>query len=112
VSFKWVTNRSIPTISYMTSLDRYQIIQIIFLAMCCVWHSTISSIKMEDYERKVLIDRVALAVFALVFFLIQVVFSIMIYTSWLKIKKLKKLEENFLRKTTLDDQNESDSDDE
>jgi hypothetical protein len=26
ISFKWVTNRSLPTISYMTSMDRYQIV--------------------------------------------------------------------------------------
>jgi hypothetical protein len=95
----------------MTSLDRYQIIQIVFLAMCCVWHSTISSIMKDpnDYDRKVVVDRTALGAFALVFLLIQVVFTIMVWRSYLEIKKLQKRERAYLRsKKTHEDVIDSD----
>ena len=33
VSFKWVINRSLPTVSYLTSLDKYAITSIFFLIL-------------------------------------------------------------------------------
>ncbi|CAF1028908.1 unnamed protein product [Adineta steineri] len=44
VTFRWVVNRSLPTISYLTTLDKYAIISIIMLVLLCVWHSIIASV--------------------------------------------------------------------
>ncbi|UJR31978.1 hypothetical protein I4U23_019451 [Adineta vaga] len=44
ITFRWVVNRSLPTISYLTTLDKYAIISIIMLVLLCVWHSIIASI--------------------------------------------------------------------
>ncbi len=49
-TFKIVTSKALPTISYLTSLDKYQMINIAYLALCCLWHSLICSLDVsEDY---------------------------------------------------------------
>jgi hypothetical protein len=47
-TFKIVTSKTLPSISYLTSLDKYQIINILYLGMCCAWHSIIASIEVSD----------------------------------------------------------------
>ena len=39
ISFKWVINRSLPTVSYLTSLDKYAITCIVFISLLASWHS-------------------------------------------------------------------------
>jgi hypothetical protein len=39
VSFKWVINRSLPTVSYLTSLDKYAIVCIFYLSLQAIWFS-------------------------------------------------------------------------
>lgn len=39
ISFKWVTNRSIPMVNYLTSLDKYSIVCIFYLVCCVGWHA-------------------------------------------------------------------------
>ena len=96
VSFKFVSNRSLPTISYMTSLDMYQIISIVYLASCCVWHSVISVVN-KDMAVKTVIDRSVLAAFALFFIVIQIVFAMNIGLGYRKIKKIEQAEAKFVR---------------
>ena len=43
VSFKWVVNRSLPTVSYLTSLDKYAITCIVFISLTAFWHSIVGS---------------------------------------------------------------------
>lgn len=46
-SFKIVTSKTLPTISYLTSLDKYQFINIVYLGVCCVWHSAAVSLNVS-----------------------------------------------------------------
>lgn len=101
VSFKFVSNRSVPTVSYLTSLDRYQIISIVYLASCCVWHSTCSTLQL-DMAEKTVIDRLVLLLFATAFLSIQVVFGVQIMISWRKIKEIEKAEAKFLKQMELE----------
>ena len=39
ISFKWVINRSLPDVSYLTYLDKYSIIGVMFLASIAIWFS-------------------------------------------------------------------------
>ena len=48
-TFKIVTSKTLPTISYLTSLDKYQIINIMYLGMCCAWHSIIASVEVSHH---------------------------------------------------------------
>ena len=45
ISFKWVINRYLPTVSYLTSLDTYSLISIFFICLLNVWHALIGNFK-------------------------------------------------------------------
>ncbi len=49
VMFKWVVNRSLPIISYLTSLDKYAIACIFYLSLNSAWHALVGS-KIWDRE--------------------------------------------------------------
>ena len=94
-SFKVVTSKTLPAISYLTSLDKYQIINIVYLTMCCVWHSVCAALNI-DFDSKFYLDKIILCCFATFFILIQLVFIISFFKSYQNIRNLKKLEEKFL----------------
>jgi hypothetical protein len=76
ITFKWITNRSLPTVSYMTSLDKYSLSCLLILCALCIWHSLISVFL--DIEQKCnfpysYYDHIAFVVFLTVFILIHVV---------------------------------------
>ena len=111
-SFKVVTSKTIPAISYLTSLDKYQIANIMYLVMCCVWHATCASLNI-DIEKKIILDRIALSCLATSLFLIQGVLTISMWFSFRNLKGLKRSEE--LYKSLMngsDEDDEDDSDDE
>ena len=93
-SFKVVTSKTLPTISYLTSLDKYQIINIVYLALCCVWHSVCASLNIE-HEKKFYLDKIVLCCFASFFTLIQLIFTLSFIRSYQNIKELKILEDKF-----------------
>lgn len=97
-SFKVVTSKTLPAISYLTSLDKYQIINIVYLTMCCVWHSICASLDL-DHERKFFLDKIVLCCFATFFILIQVFFIVSFMKSYQNIRELKMLEEKFISET-------------
>ncbi|CAF2077030.1 unnamed protein product, partial [Rotaria magnacalcarata] len=41
VTFRWTVNKSCPTISYLTTMDKYGILCLFFLIVECFWHATI-----------------------------------------------------------------------
>ncbi len=94
-SFKVVTSKTLPAISYLTSLDKYQIINIVYLTMCCVWHSVCAALNI-DFDSKFYLDKIILCCFATFFILIQLVFIVSFFKSYQNIRNLKKLEEKFL----------------
>ena len=83
-------------------MDKYQIISIIYLVLCCIWHSTIASINM-DTNLKIYIDQIALCVFALLFAAIQVVTIITILISYKKLDEYKRKEQNFMKFVSTED---------
>ena len=87
-SFKVVTSKSLPTIAYLTSLDKYQLINIVYLASCCVWHSVCASLIHND--RKLQSDKIALYCFASIFVSIQFFFIIYLLISCKKVTKLNR----------------------
>jgi len=52
-SFKIVNSKTLPTISYLTSLDKYQIANIVYLGICCVWHSILASLNVSFFKHTV-----------------------------------------------------------
>ncbi len=47
ISFKWVINRFLPPVSYLTFLDKYSIVCIFFLCVTAAWHSIIGSLSLS-----------------------------------------------------------------
>ena len=85
VTFKWITNRSLPTVSYMTSLDNYSLTCILYLVVSLMWHSIIGqttiSVKDSSYlPLATYYDQVSFLMFFCLFFAIH-----LIYLFWLVI---------------------------
>jgi hypothetical protein len=78
-----------------------------YLCLCCVWHSTISSIDLEN-STKLIVDKIAVCLFALLFSSIQIIISIGIIKAIQKVKVLKKSESNFISQYGNEDSDDDD----
>ena len=88
-NFKFVTNNTLPTISYLTSLDKYLLLSTICIVICCIWHA-LGGTLIQPIELQQSVDRVMLAVISLFLLLIQVWFFFTLIRSFWKIKQLQK----------------------
>jgi hypothetical protein len=43
VNFRWIVTQKLPTVSYLTTLDKYAIGALVFLALLCCWHGIIGA---------------------------------------------------------------------
>ena len=96
ISFKWVINRSLPTVSYLTSLDRYSIFGIFYLCMLCVWHSVVG--RFWEKELADNLDCYSLIGFSLLLFLTHLLVVLWVYIAYTKHRELKREEKEFLIK--------------
>lgn len=99
VTFKWVVNRSLPTVSYLTSLDKYGIVCIFYICLICVWHSVIGSMSWGDDRSCGQNDYIGLISFACLQFIIHTSFVVWFFVAYSNIKKLKKKEFDYVRST-------------
>jgi len=91
VSFKWVINRSLPTVSYLTSLDQYAIVSISFLCLNCFWHSIVgSSWLIGDKDLAAEIDNWVLLFFSVLFVIIQIWLCIWFFVANVQVRNLRK----------------------
>ena len=103
ISFKWVVNRSLPTISYLTSLDIYALVNIFFLCLVAAWHGIVGNCWSNDPTYAKFIDKWLLIAYAALFFLIQLVLFIRLVTPYFFIYQLKRKEENFLKRFFIEE---------
>lgn len=94
ISFKWVINRAMPPIFYMTSLDAYHIVCIILIACVGIWHSLVGSF--WSLERAEELDTAAVITFGCIFIVINSVFMIWLYKANAKKRKVVKKEAEYL----------------
>ena len=52
ITFKWVINRSLPTVYYLTSLDFYSLMNILLICICLCWHAIIGVVNNNDASFK------------------------------------------------------------
>ncbi len=97
ISFKWTINRSLPAVSYLTSLDKYAIISIFFICLLSIWHALIGSVLQYSLPKDLMLvyDHWSLLVFTVIFAFIHVGFAIWLNDAYKKIRQLKKSELNF-----------------
>lgn len=77
VSFKWVINRSLPPIAYLTSLDLYSIIAISFLVILSCWHAIVGYFFNGENAKR--IDFIFLLIIASIYFLYQLSFLLYLF---------------------------------
>lgn len=57
VNFRWIVTQRLPSVPYLTSLDKYAIGSLFSLVLFCVWHSVIgSNVITKNPDKKQLID--------------------------------------------------------
>jgi hypothetical protein len=96
VSFKWVINRSLPTVSYLTSLDKYSIVGIFYVCMMALWHALVG--KFWEREKAEELDVYMFFSFVGVLTLINLGFVVWFLIAYTRISLLEKKEKEFLRK--------------
>ncbi|CAF3622410.1 unnamed protein product [Rotaria socialis] len=87
ITFRWTVNRSLPTISYLTSLDKYAIISIFILVGLCIWHAIIGAviyingtiIKLDPIDADAWIDRVVFIVSFIFYILMHICMVIWLF---------------------------------
>ena len=90
-SFKVVTSKALPSVAYFTNLDKYQIVNILFLALCACWHTCCFVFHLNS------LDVYALIILSLLFVFIQCCFTFMLFRTYKKILKLEKREKEELQ---------------
>ena len=98
VMLKWNTNRALPPISYLTHLDYYSIISIIFLCLYIAWHAIIGS----QWEKSVavVIDRWVLVAAGSLHAAYNLFYICWVFVCLKKLKSLRDKEKNFLKELT------------
>ena len=105
VSFKWVFNRSLPSVSYLTLLDKYSIFGIVYITLLASWHALIG-VYSKQWEDSV--DHWMLVAFSVLFVLGHIGFYLK-YFSITKLKrKLKGIEKTFTNRYNYDMLDETD----
>lgn len=95
VSFKWVINRYLPTVSYLTSLDKYAIACISYLCLCCVWHAVVGTFWSNSEAQR--LDMWLLIACAVLLLTINVWVIVWFIFAFRRIKKLQAEESRFLK---------------
>ncbi len=62
-AFKIVITNQLPTISYLTIIDKYQVLNIIYLTAICCWFAMINLLAFEEDARRRQLDLIMLYVF-------------------------------------------------
>lgn len=93
ISFKWVINRSLPPVSYLTLLDKYSIVCILYINVLAAYHGIMGSF-FESFP--VNIDFWMLIGFVAAFAIIQIVFYFWYLVVSVKSRKLQKEEKKFI----------------
>ena len=88
ISFRWVVNRSLPTISYLTSLDAYAIANIVFLCFKAFAHASINVV-FSDQNAK-LANSIYLVIGFAIFLLLNILLFAWTVKAYIKIRNLRK----------------------
>lgn len=76
INFRWIVTQKLPTVSYLTTLDKYAIGALIFLVLLCVWHAFIGSEMFLGFtlDTIIAIDQFALSSIGVLYILFHFVY--------------------------------------
>lgn len=93
VSFKWVVNRSMPTVNYTTTLDQYTTTSILYLCLLSAWHAIVGTHWSKTFAQTV--DKWMLLGLSCLFIFIHFLFAIKLLRGYLYVWDAKKREKRF-----------------
>jgi hypothetical protein len=76
--FRWSVSRLLPPVSYLTLLDKYTLISLVFISLNSIWHAIIGFL-IERISISKSIDFYVLGVFTMFFFLYHFVMAFSLY---------------------------------
>lgn len=91
-AFKIVITNQLPTISYLTIIDKYQVLNIIYLTSICCWFAIIKSLQFEEESTRLYFDKILLYCFIGLLLSLNVFILYLLISSFIKIHKLKSEE--------------------
>lgn len=90
INFRWLITQKLPSVSYLTLLDKYTIGCLIFLVLLCIWHSVVGSdILIPNIDQKIEKDCYVFIISAVVFVLFHLFFVIWLLKKIINIQQLK-----------------------
>ncbi len=89
ISFRWVVNRSLPTVSYLTSLDAYAIANIVLLCLKAFAHASLN-VLFENPEQAKLANLLYFTIFFAIFIIINILLFIWAAIAYIKMRNLRK----------------------
>ncbi|CAF0798648.1 unnamed protein product [Rotaria sp. Silwood1] len=66
IMFRWSVSRLLPPVSYLTLLDKYTLISLVFISLNSIWHSIIGFL-IRDMGISKMIDYYGLSLFTIIF---------------------------------------------
>lgn len=82
MTFRWgYSTRCLPTVNYLTSLDKYSISSLVFIYVCLVWHGTTIFFH-SMMETLIKIDRVVLVFLMLIYTIMHVILFIWLRSAY------------------------------
>ncbi|CAF2564401.1 unnamed protein product [Rotaria sp. Silwood2] len=95
VTFKWVVVRCLPTISYLTTLDKYVLLSMVMLCVVCAWHAIIAVCPTDVAPRW---DNMALISLAVIYTVFHLVFFLWMYfVTYRRRRVMKRKDKEYLK---------------
>ncbi len=96
VNFRWIITQRIPSVAYLTSIDKYAIGNLFFLTLFAFWHAIIGSSCFDSYSAEHIfeIDIVACITFGVAFIIYNLAAVFELVRMKIRTKKIRNINKN------------------
>ena len=89
-NFRWVVTQRLPTVSYLTLLDKYAIIGLLYLGYLACWFGLIGSNLFNDNNRYT-VDSIMLYILVCLFIIFNIFYFSLVLFKYLNYEKIDKI---------------------
>lgn len=109
ITFRWgYSTRCLPTINYLTSLDKYSIGSIIVIYLALLWHGLCAMLlRVAAMDTMITVDLFVLTFFALFYFLFHVILLIWLNSAFSIRRSLSKRDEKYFKSRSRSSYNQN-----
>ena len=90
--------RSLPAVSYLTSLDAYQIASSFFICLIATWHAIVGAPHLLDPDVALNADSWMLMVFGIIYACMQIFWAVWLFYAYDKVRKISAAEKDYFAK--------------